>query len=92
MKQFMRRRIERALHALASTGAIRLRPTKRDGVVWVAGPEGGYSSAVLMFDLSSAAWKDRRSDCTGSGLFAAMRRVGVDLTLVTSALVADTEE
>ena len=87
----MVRRVDRCLHALAASGALRMRPAKKQGQVYLAGPEGGYSSSVLLFDLATAKWQDKRTDGSGQTLFSAMRRLGVPLDLVTAALVADSK-
>lgn len=83
------RRTERALHKLAEAKAIRLHPAKKRGQVFLAGPEGGTSSSTLLFDLATGTWQDKRTDGQGAGLFAAMRRLGISLELVTAALTAD---
>ena len=91
LKRYMARRVERCLHALAASGALRMRPAKKAGLVYLAGPEGGYSSSVLLFDLASAEWRDKKTDGEGRTLFSAMRRLGVPLEIVTAALVADSQ-
>lgn len=89
LKKYMARRVERTLYALAASKALRVHHGKKGGQLYLAGPEGGPSSSVLLFDLTTGAWRDKRTDGQGSGLFAAMRRLGVSLELVTAALTAD---
>lgn len=92
MKNYMRRRIEHTLNALAMAGACRMRTGKQPNTVWLAGPERSEHQSVILFHLRTAEWRDKKSDTTGSGLFGAMRRLGLDLTTVTSAMALASNE
>jgi hypothetical protein len=78
------RRDKRVLLALAMTGVLRVKE-KSEYLLWVARPEGHETKATILLDLETGKWQDRRSATNGTGLFAMMKRLGVDLSLLTAA-------